>query len=79
VKEFVRRGQTEGSTEIWLATGEERQVVKVYRKIRTDNKSEWKINSKSPPSASTPATAEQRFDAWNCGHALAESQEFSES
>jgi len=45
VKEFVRRGQKEGSTEIWIAK-EGGGVFKIFRNITSANKSEFKINGK---------------------------------
>ena len=47
VKDFIRRGETEGSVEVLLASGEA-QPVKVFRRIRTDERtgglSDWKLN-----------------------------------
>ncbi len=47
VKDFIRRGEDEGSVTITLASGEARPLV-VYRRIRTDAQSggisDWKLN-----------------------------------
>ena len=47
VKEFVRRGETEGLVEVTLASGESKPIV-VSRSIRTDDAtgglSDWKLN-----------------------------------
>ncbi|KAL0040483.1 hypothetical protein WJX77_008439 [Trebouxia sp. C0004] len=47
VKDFIRRGEDEGSVTITLASGEPRPLV-VYRRIRTDAQSggisDWKLN-----------------------------------
>lgn len=47
VKEFIRRGEDEGSVTIHLANGEPRPVV-IYRRIRFDAQtggvSDWKLN-----------------------------------
>ena len=51
VKEFIRRGETEGFTEITLSSGEARSTV-VYRRIRFDERSgglsDWKLNGAQP-------------------------------
>eukprot|EP00873_Tetraselmis_striata_P002062 jgi/Tetstr1/422326/TSEL_013169.t1 len=60
VKDFVRRGQSEGSTEIWLARGEQ-QLVKIYRKIGINNKSEWKINKRP----ATPTEVKEIVSKYN--------------
>lgn len=47
VKDFIRRGEDEGSVTITLASGEARPLV-IYRRIRTDAQSggtsDWKLN-----------------------------------
>ena len=47
VKDFIRRGEDEGSVTIHLASGEPRPVV-IYRRIRFDAQtggvSDWKLN-----------------------------------
>lgn len=48
VKDFIRRGETEGSVDILLSSGGSRTPIRVYRRIRTDENSgglsEWKLN-----------------------------------
>lgn len=52
VKEFIRRGETEGLVEITLASGEDRPIT-VSRRIRTDENtgglSDWKLNGETQP------------------------------
>ena len=46
ISEFIKRGEEYAEVEIVLCTGEERDLV-VYRKIKKDNSSDWKLNGQT--------------------------------
>ena len=52
IGDFVKRDAhiTSGSVEITLSGGKGKSVVKIFRKIKKDNTSEWKLRGKSSSS-----------------------------
>ncbi|XRB10317.1 structural maintenance of chromosomes protein 5 [Pseudoscourfieldia marina] len=44
ISDYVKRGEEFGSVKITLASGEGEAPVTVFRKIKRDNSSEWKVN-----------------------------------
>lgn len=49
VSDYVKRGEQSGSTKITLSSGPDAEPVTIFRRIKPDNSSEWKING-SPAS-----------------------------
>ena len=49
VRDFVRRGESEGYVQIWLSTGRSEPIV-IKRSLKAaENASEWRINGEPPP------------------------------